>query len=83
MAHIYTDSLSSKLAIQKNRQNHPILNQTYDIQAELHNQGKQIILFKVPAHMGIKENEEADKAAKQATDMPEMTLTRLPDHQEG
>ena len=28
--------------------------------------------------MGIKENEEADKAAKQAIDIPGMTSTRIP-----
>ena len=45
---------------------------------ELHNQGKQFTLCKVSAHIGIKGNEEADKAAKQAIDMPGMTTTRLP-----
>ena len=51
------------LAIE-NRENHPILNQIYDmILAELHNQEKQIILCKVLAHMGIKVNKEADKAS--------------------
>ena len=49
--------------------------QIYDILAELHNQGKQITLFKVPAHIGIKGNEEADKIAKQVIDMPGMTTT--------
>ena len=43
---------------------HPILNQIYDILTQLHNQGKQDTLCKVPAHIGIKGNEEADKAAK-------------------
>ena len=75
---IYTDSLSSMLAIENNKENHPILNQEYDILVELHNQGKQIILCKVPAHIRIKGNEEADKAAKQAIDIPGMTTTRLP-----
>ena len=52
---------------------------------ELHNQGKQITLFKVLVHMGIKAKEEADRAAKQAIDMSGMITTRLPhtDHQEG
>ena len=38
---IYTDSLSSMLAIEDNRENHPILNQIYDILAELLNQGNR------------------------------------------
>ena len=71
---IYTDSLSSMLAIENNTENHPILNQIYDILAELHNQGKQITLCNVPPHIG---NEETDKAAKQAIDMSGM-ITRLP-----
>ena len=54
--------LSSILAIENNRENHPILNQIYDILTELHNQGKQLTLCKVLAHIGVKENEEADKA---------------------
>ena len=42
----------------------------YDTLAELHYLGKQITLCKVPAHIGIKGNEEAGKATKQAIDMP-------------
>ena len=63
-------------AIETNRENHPILNQIYDILAELHNQGKHNILCKVEAHIGIKRNEE-DNAAKQAIDMPGMPKTRV------
>ena len=61
---IYTDSLSSMLAIENNRDNHPIISQIYDILTELHKQGKKITLFKTPVHIGKKGNEEADKAAK-------------------
>ena len=69
------------LAIKNNRENHPILSQIYDILTELHNRGKKLTLCKVPAHIGI---EEADKAAKQAIEIPGMTTARLPsDHQEG
>ena len=62
--------MSSMLTIENNRENHPIFNQIYDIQAELHNQGKKITLCKVLAHIRIKGNEEADKAAKQVIGMP-------------
>ena len=54
------------LTIENNRENHPILNQIYDILTELQNLGKQLTLCKVPAHIGIKGNEEEVKAAKQA-----------------
>ena len=56
------------LAIEYNRENHQI----YGILAELHNQGEQITLCPVPAHMGINRNKEA---AKQAAYMPGMTST--------
>ena len=75
---IYTDCLSSMLAIKNNSENPPILNQIYDILAELHNHRKQITLSNVPAHTGISENKEADRAAKQEIDTPGMTMTRLP-----
>ena len=61
---MYSDMLSSILAIENNRENQPILNQIYDKLTELHGQRKQLTLCKVPAHIRIKENEEADKAAK-------------------
>ena len=54
---MYTDSLNSMLAIKNNSENHPILNQIYDILTELYNQGKQLTLCQVPAHMGIEEAE--------------------------
>ena len=65
-------------SIEYNKENHPILNHIYNIyyiQAELQTQGKIIILCKVPAHIG---NEKADKATKQAIDVPGITTTRLP-----
>ena len=79
---MYTDFLSSMLVYENNRENHPILNHIYDILAELHIQGKQITLCNFPAYMGIKGNEKADKAAKQAIDMPGLLMIRLP-HTEG
>ena len=56
----------------------------YDILTELLSQGKQLTLSKVPTHIGVKGNKEADKATKQAMYIPGMTTRRLlPDHQEG
>ena len=65
-------------SIKYNKENHPILNQIYNILAELQAQDKKITLCKVSAHMGIIKNEEADKATKQAIDMPRVTTTRIP-----
>ena len=71
---------TSRRSIENNRENHPIPNQIYDILTGLQNQGKQLTLSKVPAYIGIKGNEESDKAVKQAN---KTTLYRLlPDHQE-
>ena len=36
-------------------------NQIYDIPTEFHNQGKQLTLCKVPAHMGIKKMKKQTK----------------------
>ena len=63
------------LAIKNNREN-----QIYDILTELQNQGKQLTLCKVSAHIRVKGNEEADKAAKQSIDMPGMTKTSPSSH---
>ena len=48
---IYTDLPSSMLAMENNRENYPISNQIYDILTELYNQGKQITLCIVSAHI--------------------------------
>ena len=56
--------LNSMLAIENNRENYLILNQICDILAKLHDHGKQITLCKVPAHRGIKGNEEARQSRK-------------------
>ena len=60
-------------SIEYNKENHSILNQIYDVPAELQAQDKKITLCKVHAHIGNKGNEEA----KQATDISEMTMRRL------
>ena len=61
----------------KNKENLLILNWTWHPRKKLQNQGKQIIICKVPAQIRIKWNKEVDKAVKQAIYMPEMTTIRL------
>ena len=56
-------------SIEYNKENHSIVNQMYDILAELQAQDKNNTLCKV--------NEDKDKVAKQAIDMQGMTTTKL------
>ena len=49
-------------SVEYNEENRPIINQLYDILAELQLQDKKRSHGKLPAHMRIKENEDADKA---------------------
>ena len=53
------------------------MNWIYDILAELQTQGKKIILCKLSAHTGIKENKVAYEAAKQAINMPGMITSEV------
>ena len=64
-------------SIEYKKEDHPILNQIYDILAEHLVHDKKITLCKITAHIGIEWNEEADKEAKQAIDVPGMTTMRL------
>ena len=54
------------------QENHTKLNQIWHI--ELHNQGKRLAPCKVPAHMEIKENEEAAKQAIDYLEWPLLTI---------
>lgn len=64
--YILTDCLSATLTLQKD----PILDNIYMIVAtlfkirQLHEQGKIIKLVWIPSHVGIENNERAEKAAK-------------------
>ena len=55
-AFIYTAEMTAIKAVMKE-----IKERECDILTELHNQGKQLTLCKVPAHIGIKENVEAGR----------------------
>ena len=69
------------LAIEKNRENHPILNQMYDILIELHIQGKHYV--KSLYTWELKEMKK-QKGQKNKQYIYKITLYRLlPDLQEG
>ncbi|HIP25812.1 MAG TPA: hypothetical protein EYG81_05080, partial [Archaeoglobus profundus] len=67
---IYSDSRSAIEAIREYNPKHPIVTQ---IKFELHKkklEGKITRVCWIPAHVGIKGNEEADKTAKEASTLP-------------
>ena len=61
---IYTDCQSSMQFIEYNEENHQILNQIYDVLAELQAQDKKITLYKVPAHRKLMKTKNQIKQQK-------------------
>ena len=82
---ILSDSLSSLMAIQERKLDHPYLVDFFEQYNELLKEDKQIILAWVPSHVNIKGNEAADKAAKEALEeeLPEGLKTKFSDLRAG
>ena len=70
---IFSDSLSSLIAIQEGNQNHPYIQEIL----EKYQYGKIVVLAWVPSHMGIRGNQMANTLVKEATKMMITTL-KLP-----
>ena len=66
---IYTDSLSSLMALQGSNHKHPYIVQLLETQFKLNTLGKQVIFAWIPSHTGIQGNEKADRLAKEALDL--------------
>lgn len=64
---IFTDSLSAVKALQKNHQN------VYDGIINIPITTTQILLLWIPSHIGIPGNEAADKYAKEALNLSEIS----------
>ena len=67
---LFSDSMSSLEAIHHRQWTNPLILCILTLYHELCDQGKQIFFCWIPSHIGIKGNEEADKAAKSAADLP-------------
>ena len=67
---IFTDSLSCLQAMLYMKLEHPLIGIVIQKCFFLNNANKDIIIFCVPSHVGIRGNKKADSAAKSALDLP-------------
>ena len=65
---IYTDSLSALEGIKQPQSKNTIINEIQERAHQLIEEGKDLTICWVPAHVGLAGNEAADKAAKEATE---------------
>ena len=82
---ILSDSLSSLIAIQERKLDHPFLIDFFEWHTKVFNEGKQVELAWIPSHVGIKGNEAADTAAKEALseELPDNQRTKFADLKAG
>jgi ribonuclease HI len=67
---VCTDSLSSLQAIEGAKFENPFVVEILNLYLQLINRGKHIIMCWIPSHIGIRGNDMADKAAKEALELP-------------
>ena len=65
---IFLDSLSALQALGKLKTDHPVLIQIQEMLHKMNTEQKEIVFIWVPGHVGIRANEAADRAAKEALD---------------
>ena len=65
---IFSDSLSALQALGKLKTDHPLLIQIQELLHTVNSDQKEIVFMWVPGHVGIRGNEAADRAAKEAFD---------------
>lgn len=69
---VQSDSLSALTSLQQQYSSNKVIQQTQDNFHQAITSGKIVVLLWVPAHVGIKDNERADQAAKDATKLTEI-----------
>ena len=65
---IFSDSPSALQALGKLKIDHPLLIQIQELLHKINADQKEIVFIWVPGHVGIRANEAADRAAKEALD---------------
>ena len=77
---ILSDSLSALEALSSLKMTHPLLVEIYELHETLLSEGKTIVFIWVPSHIGIRGNEMADSAAKDALsqDIPRYPVQSVP-----
>ena len=71
---VFSDSLSSLMALRGTVQDNPYVLKILEVCSSLAQKGKKITFAWIPSHVGIRENEAADKAAKEALQLPVSAL---------
>ena len=75
---IFSDSKSMLESIDNQDSSNPLVLDTLQLIYNLHEIGKLIEFCCVPSHVGIRGNEEADRAAKSALDLPVPSDSKVP-----
>ena len=65
---IFSDSPSTLQALGKLKTDHPLLMQIQELLHKMNADQQEIVFMWVPGHVGIRGNEAADRAAKEALD---------------
>ena len=65
---IFSDSLSALQALGKLKTDRPLLTQIQELLHKIDTDQEEIVIMWVPGHVDIRENEAADRAAKEALD---------------
>ena len=75
---LFTDSLSSLLALKGFYPPHPVVQDIVLLLTSLRREDKKVVFCWIPSHVGIVGNELADKAARRAAEAPVTRSLQLP-----